>query len=265
MYCTKCGKETKSGNFCQYCGQPLNIQQVTPPEKNKKEIAGLIIGIISLVFNFVFFFISIPLSIIGIVISKKAKKETNKGNAGLVMNIISLVFSIIELIIAAIIVIIFGLAINALFSLDFKQPEKTAREKQESYYKINYNTRVTDIDDIIGKWNCYNPSTIEDYKITLEFNKNGKYKIGDYNSYNKNYATGKYAVTQKNNPIIYPTYSITYYNVVFATTEEYKIDNKEHEEKAFDKKYFIGVINNNNNIIISDYNKAYYVCRIEGE
>ena len=137
MYCTKCGKETKSGNFCQYCGQPLGNQQFTPPETNKKEIAGLIIGIISLVFNFVLFFISIPLSIIGIIISKKAKKETNKTNAGLIMNIISLVLSIIELLITIVIVVIFGLAINALFSHDFSLPEKTAREQQETRNKNN--------------------------------------------------------------------------------------------------------------------------------
>ncbi|MBR6133666.1 MAG: zinc ribbon domain-containing protein [Bacilli bacterium] len=268
MYCTKCGKETKSGNFCQYCGQPLNNQQFTPPETNKKEIAGLIIGIISLVFNFVLFFISIPLSIIGIIISKKAKKETNKTNAGLIMNIISLVLSIIELLITIVIVVIFGLAINALFSHDFSLPEKTAREKQETYYKVNYDSSITDIDDLIGKWNCYNPSRIGDYKLTLELKNNNKYKIGDYNSYNKNYATGKYAITQKNNPIEYPNYSITYYNLVFASTEEYKINNKEHEEKAFDKKYSIGVIDNKidkDTIIITDSRNTYYVCKIEGE
>ncbi len=268
MYCTKCGKEFKNGNFCQYCGQPRINPQIKPPEKNNKETAGLIIGIISLIFNFILFIVSIPLSIIGIVISKKAKKETNRTNVGLIINIISLVLSIITLLITIIAIILFGLAINALFNFDFKSIEKTPRERQEMHYTMNTKERISDIDDVIGKWNCYNPNKIDDYTLILELKRNNKYKIGEYDSYNKNYATGEYAITQKRTPILYPDYSITYYDTSFISTEEYKINNKEYKEKAFDREYRIGVIDNKinkNTIIISDYLNTYYVCQIEGE
>lgn len=63
---------------------------------NGMAIASLVLGIVSIVFAY-FFYLTIPSSIVGIVLATKSKKvsKTSMGTAGLVLSIIGLVLSVL--------------------------------------------------------------------------------------------------------------------------------------------------------------------------
>jgi len=81
------------------------------PPTNGKAIAALVLGIASLVFLFIFLFISPILGIIGIVIGSQARRETaaapetgrTMATAGFVCSIVGTALSVLFVIIAVII------------------------------------------------------------------------------------------------------------------------------------------------------------------
>ena len=264
MYCPNCGNKIDNQKYCPNCGT-MNRNNIQPEPKNNNETAGIILGIISLVLNFIIFFFAIPLSIIGLVFSKKAKKQTNRMNAGIVLNIISLVIGIINLIICLVIVFIIGISIKTLFSTEIK--EKTLREQQEQTYKRYEDNPSIDKTPLIGEWNCSNLNNQNKYVFKIELDKNGKYKIGDYETYKKNYAKGEYVVTDKKNKE-YIDYSLIDYTIYFKTTDEYKENGKEQKDKAFYKYYILSVIDGNlyqkNYLLLTEEYKTHYICKKEG-
>lgn len=132
--CRTCGQETPNGMpFCQNCGTPLepgmppvgeqpprqtplpppypgqmpSMQQAPPPgmynpwyqpaplpESNGKAVAGMVLGILSLM-AWILPLVGYPISITGLALSIKAKKETTGGiaKAGFVMSLIGLVLT----------------------------------------------------------------------------------------------------------------------------------------------------------------------------
>lgn len=113
-YCTKCGAEIGDGErFCSKCGTPVisystyneaenvqrNITGINSGRQSFQEMGPLVLGIISLVFDFftcLFFplgFIVIILAILGYVFGKKKSKETGspQAKAGMMMSVVALV------------------------------------------------------------------------------------------------------------------------------------------------------------------------------
>lgn len=108
MFCSKCGKEmNEDAVVCIKCGcaiapsaRPNNI---TTPQTNtnSKTQVSLILGIVGIVFAWLFALVGHITSIIGIILGIKEYKETEK-MTGLVLSIIGEVCSIFSSIIGAV-------------------------------------------------------------------------------------------------------------------------------------------------------------------
>lgn len=73
-----------------------NNVQTTSEEKNPMAIAGLVLGIVSIVFSFLYVWIGLATGIVGIVLSVKGRKLIAKkglATAGLVLSIIGVSLS----------------------------------------------------------------------------------------------------------------------------------------------------------------------------
>lgn len=107
MYCSVCGKEIlDEAVICPNCGcmvkkdaqfTPLNKQEVT-----KKTHASVVLGIVGIVFAWIFALVGHITSIIGIVLGVKEYKENEK-ITGLALSIVGEVCSIFSSIIGAVI------------------------------------------------------------------------------------------------------------------------------------------------------------------
>ncbi len=103
MFCPKCGKEIMDeAVICPKCGCAVQIDCANDSGSEMKSagkgfcISGLVLGIVSLVFSWIWY-ISLSASIVGLVLSvvgrKKAKlasAPTGIGTAGMVLSIIGL-------------------------------------------------------------------------------------------------------------------------------------------------------------------------------
>ena len=106
MYCSVCGKEILDESvICPGCGcmvKHTNTKSLaSTTETAKKTQTSLILGIIGIVFAWLFALVGHITSIIGIVIGIKEYKETEK-MTGLVLSIIGEVCSIFSSIIGAV-------------------------------------------------------------------------------------------------------------------------------------------------------------------
>ena len=107
MYCSFCGKEIlDEAVICPGCGcmvQNSSVKKVvsTSSDSEKKTQVSLILGIVSIVFAWLFALVGHITSIIGIVTGIKEYKETDK-MIGLVLSIVGEVCSIFSSIIGAV-------------------------------------------------------------------------------------------------------------------------------------------------------------------
>ena len=105
MYCTVCGKEiSDDAVICTGCGcavESKNASVESNKSQPKKAQTSLILGILGIVFAWIFALVGHITSIIGIVIGIKEYKENEK-MAGLVLSIIGEVCSIFSSIIGAV-------------------------------------------------------------------------------------------------------------------------------------------------------------------
>lgn len=104
MYCSVCGKEIMDeAVICPGCGCMVNVKTTTPSKNQleKKTSVSLILGIIGIVFAWLFALVGHIVSIIGIVFGIKEYKESEK-MTGLVLSIIGEVCSIFSSIIGAV-------------------------------------------------------------------------------------------------------------------------------------------------------------------
>ena len=92
-----------------------NVQPVQ--EKNPMAIAGLVLGIVSVVFSFLYVWIGLITGIVGIVLSVKGRKIVAKkgmATAGLVLSIIGVALSGILVACALCVVGTVGIAISTM-------------------------------------------------------------------------------------------------------------------------------------------------------
>lgn len=107
MFCSKCGKEiADEAVICTGCGCAVNNSSInktvsTSAKTEKKTSTSLILGIVGIVFAWLFALVGHITSIIGIVLGIKEYKETEK-MTGLVLSIIGEVCSIFSSIIGAV-------------------------------------------------------------------------------------------------------------------------------------------------------------------
>ena len=106
MFCSKCGKEIDDNAVvCIGCGCAVEkpAQKAYPVCQNaqRESHVPLILGIVGIIFAWIFALVGHITSIIGIVLGIKEYKETNR-MTGLVLSIIGEVCSIISSIIGAV-------------------------------------------------------------------------------------------------------------------------------------------------------------------
>lgn len=100
MYCSVCGKEIMEGAvICIGCGCPVKKDviksNVSSGSTNKKTQISLILGIIGIVFAWLFALVGHVVSIIGIVLGSKEYKES--GNmTGLILSIVGEACSVVS-------------------------------------------------------------------------------------------------------------------------------------------------------------------------
>ena len=94
MYCRTCGKEVlDEAVVCIHCGCMLNTNTNTNTEQNKKTNVATVLGILGIVFAWLFALIGHILSITGIIIGIKEYRKTGK-TTGLVLSIVGEIFSL---------------------------------------------------------------------------------------------------------------------------------------------------------------------------
>lgn len=111
MFCEKCGKVVKGGNFCKYCGSPLEKIEVVEAEvvnQNKEKpskkyilwetlsIIGYVFGVITFVSSFFIPFALIKYSILGIVFSflgRKSYRNYERAEVGIKLSTASIFVS----------------------------------------------------------------------------------------------------------------------------------------------------------------------------
>ena len=105
MFCSKCGKEIMDeAVICPGCGcvvQGEKFNQATSIQNSNKVSTSLILGIVGIVFAWIFALIGHITSIISIVLGIKEYKETSK-MTGLILGIVGEVCSIFSSIIGAV-------------------------------------------------------------------------------------------------------------------------------------------------------------------
>lgn len=103
-FCKNCGTELKEGNVCQNCGTvngtPANVntnaQAVGTPKKNNGfAIAGFVVSLVSILFCGSTSIISLVLSIVGAVKSKKIGSGKGLAIAGIIISAIFFIAFII--------------------------------------------------------------------------------------------------------------------------------------------------------------------------
>ena len=100
-FCTRCGNEVnENAEICIKCGCRIEQSNLTPKKEEKIQVS-LILGIIGIVFAWLFALVGHITSIIGIVLGIKDYKKTEK-ITGLTLSIIGEVCSIFSSIIGAV-------------------------------------------------------------------------------------------------------------------------------------------------------------------
>ena len=177
MKCVNCGSDNpNNSSFCTNCGVTLSN-----PNKNNNTSVGFILGIISIVSLFIFPIITIPLSIIGFILSITNKEQSNR-TAGIVLNTVSFL-----------ICLVFVLFVFSALNLVF-----------HGFRDFDINTlfrylNITDInEEMIGTWDCtsFGNRGNDEYILTYELYKDGTFKWYKYDDEINNHVYGKYDMSE---------------------------------------------------------------------
>ena len=229
MYCEKCKKDVEDGaKFCPRCGEKAvkkteEVKETKAVKKEVKEessglgIAGMVIGIISLLLSWLLVFILLP--VIGLILSCCAKGKKGFKIAGIILNGLAILVTIILIFVY----------INVGTSLIFHTIDKNKDIIQDTIDSIEDDDDVQDsinnIKDSVkdgidktkkaikgtypyGTWTCldyYETGNSEyaddvtkapsDKKTVLKLNNDGTFKYGPYVDADKNYYKGTFTYT----------------------------------------------------------------------
>ena len=202
MECKKCGKEIKKNDkFCQYCGTKIEEGvKETKTESKKAEkveavkvepvkttssdtnqsgkglaIASMALGIVGLVFTFVFGPLAFILSLLGLIFAIVAKKKCGFKTAGLITSIAGIVLQVV----ATIIIVFF-------FTTFMAYVGKYIDSDLLDYYKN---------DSIYGTWTCepypsYSYTSTEETTLKLKYD--GTFTYGPSDSLDTNHYSGTF-------------------------------------------------------------------------
>ena len=256
MVCESCGNENAVGsNSCSKCGSPLNNNQnivqpvVTenynqnnninnqnrneekPEPKNNNGIISIILGVACIILYFINAIYVFPVSIVGIILGKKAGK---KGIIGLIMNIIALIVIIITLAVGVYLLVTGGYKMYG------------------TYHCTDYYT--TSVED-----------DIKDFKVE---NTPYYFKIDYDNRFimsqeqNDTYIEGTFELTEEKYSEMYNT---EYYTLKM-TSDMRRVAGKEYKE-PYTTEYVFAIFKNNENktaaYVYNPKSMSQYICKKE--
>ncbi len=194
-FCEECGQKLlKNDKFCPKCGKKqteekvvVNAPKNTEVKKTKSSADGLgtasmVLGIISLIFSFIFTIFLFPVYLIGLILGIVSKANHGKRISGIILNSLAIVISII----------MFFVWIVALVAIADKYDDKAINIESENIDEV-----------IVGKWDCKELEKISDkdskYTLTVKISDDSTFALGDRDKIEDTYVQGSYRVS--NNPI----------------------------------------------------------------
>lgn len=220
MYCNSCGSLLENNsNFCSECGKPINL--INNKKNEKIEKASVIIGTISIILVFIFQILTMPLSLVGIILGFKSLSKNNK-KTGLILNCISFVLAI------------------PIFFLYF--------------YILN------PANNIIGTWNCkpFNNGYFEDmeYVLTLKLNRDNTFYWNVFGEEDTNYFKGNYEYKKLNKRVG----NAEYYLIILNGTELSTDGIKTYDDRKSEYEIAVDVVTKKEALLMNAYSYNMYVC-----
>ena len=174
MYCKKCGNKLKqTDNYCKKCGNKIREENKNIVEsKEGKELASLILGIVSLILSFSMSILAFPISVTGLILGLTCKNKSSEKTAGIILSIFSIVVEIITTMIIVAVIFIIGIALSN-------------EDYHESFKADNVNY----------VWNCKADGEF-DYSITLSLKENKNYVWAKYDDAINNAIYGTYSINE---------------------------------------------------------------------
>ena len=216
MFCSKCGKKVEKGvKFCPSCGEKVveskveekkeevkkevvkvePVKKAEPTGSNGLGIAGMVIGIVSIVLSFVLSIIIILFPVVGLILSLCSKGKKGIKIAGIITNAVGIVLSISVFIFY---MVSFGTALGTFVDEEapkIEQGIKTVEKTVKSGYPYGtwtcvsyYSTEATNYSDDVTKA----PS---DSKTVLNLYTDNTFRYGPYSESYKNYYKGTFTYT----------------------------------------------------------------------
>ena len=264
MYCPKCGTQNEEGvKFCSKCGASLTKKEVKE-SKNKEGLgkASIVIGIISLILSitciiFIPIIISLPLSIVGLVLGIVNVAKRGKKFAGIILNGIATINACVLAFVVAPIVLGLGLFAGIVNEAN-KEGSDTNKFFNQLYNELD---RSTSDNYVEGKYNCKSfdgSGASGDYIVRFELNEDHTFLWGKYNDTEKNYVKGMYTFEdlKKTNG----DRSYAYYNVKLTGSEYYNEGVKQSDPYASEYEFGITAVSGKKQGIIMNtktYNMYY--------
>ncbi len=254
-FCEECGQKLlKNEKFCPKCGKKQVEEKVavsktvknTEVKKAKSSTEGLgtasmVLGIISLIFSFVFTIFLFPVYIIGLILGIVSKANHGKRISGIILNSLAIVISIIMFFVwIALIVTVAEEYDNQSISIE---PENTN-------------------DIVVGKWNCKETEKISDkdskYTLTVKINDDSTFSLGDHDKIEDTYVTGDYTIDD--NPI--DRFMKKRVAIALELDAKSKFEDEKFKENI-DKEYvmiFTNLKDKNNSMLIDEDSGKTYIC-----
>ena len=264
MYCPKCG-ETNSENvkFCSKCGASLTEEKKEIKNKEGLGKASLVIGIISLILSLTCIIllpiiISLPLSILGLVLGIVNVCKKGKKFVGIILNVLAMLNSLILGLFISPIILSLGI-FAGIANEASKDGSDTNKFLNQLYNELD---RGTSDNYVSGKYNCKSfdgTGANGDYIVRLELNDNNTFLWGKYNDTSRNYVKGTYSFKDLNKKD--PSGQYAYYNIKLTGSEYYNNGIKQSEPYASEYEFGItAVATKKQGIIMNTKTYNMYYC-----
>ncbi len=253
-FCEECGQKLlKNDKFCPKCGKKqteekvvVNAPKNTEVKKTKSSADGLgtasmVLGIISLIFSFIFTIFLFPVYLIGLILGIVSKANHGKRISGIILNSLAIVISII----------MFFVWIVALVAIADKYDDKAINIESENIDEV-----------IVGKWDCKELEKISDkdskYTLTVKINDDSTFSLGDHDKIEDTYVTGDYTIDD--NPI--DRFMKKRVAIALELDAKSKFEDEKFKENI-DKEYvmiFTNLKDKNNSMLIDEDSGKTYIC-----